>query len=473
MIRLKIPLLATLNLFSALIAGFIISSDLAAQTEDPLVLARVEVITQTVIDLPTYASLQDAGKGDYLLVIAPIERLRSSHLAYRILDWQVTRASDYVVALERRAGARAQASRSFSILHDDGRQIVVRLPFDQADALAKLGFNLNRLSDKPNSSRVLPLLWVQAAAMPDPAVASLLDRIQQTAVYDYTGQLSGELAVLISGTPFTITTRHTNSGLPIQKATEYLYEKFRALGLSVHYHNWIACNLSNRNVIGEKRGSVRPDEIILITAHLDDLPSSGTTPGADDNASGSVGVWLTAETLRSNLFQRTVRFVFFTGEEQGTCGSQKYAELLNDLNENVVAVFNMDMIGWDAIKGPTLRLYTRTPTNPGYPGDRAIADTFVNVVNAYGLDGSLTPIISPTGLSGSDHSAFWNQGYPAVLAIEDDLNDFDTQYHAPDDRLQFLNLTYFTNFIKAAVGTIAHLALLENNRVYLPLILSF
>jgi Zn-dependent M28 family amino/carboxypeptidase len=82
---------------------------------------------------------------------------------------------------------------------------------------------------------------------------------------------------------------------------------------------------------------------------------------------------------------------------------------------------------------------------------------FTNVVNAYGLSSYLTPAIVADGESRSDHSSFWNRGYSAILAIED-WNDFDDYYHTSNDRLQTLDMAYFTNFVKASVGTAAHLA---------------
>ncbi|MEW5720689.1 MAG: M20/M25/M40 family metallo-hydrolase, partial [Chloroflexota bacterium] len=241
-----------------------------------------------------------------------------------------------------------------------------------------------------------------------------------------------------------------------QKATQYVYERLQAFGLTTSYHNWSACGLSNRNVIGEKIGATRPSEIVLIVAHLDDQPSVTYAPGADDNASGSVGVLIAAEILRQYNFERTLRFVFFTGEEQGLCGSNRYA---NDVSgQNIVAVHNMDMIAWNAVNGPTLRLHTRA-SDPGYSSDLAIANTFVNVVSAYGLGGNLSPIVDPDSMGFSDHASFWARGYPAILAIEDDVSDFNAYYHTTNDRLARLDLTYFTNFVKASVGTVAHLAL--------------
>lgn len=81
-------------------------------------------------------------------------------------------------------------------------------------------------------------------------------------------------------------------------------------------------------------------------------------PGADDDASGVVGVMTAAEILAPHPFQRTLRFVIFTGKEQGLCGSFAHAHAAVDAGENIVAVLNPDMIAWDADDDPILRLHT-------------------------------------------------------------------------------------------------------------------
>lgn len=80
------------------------------------------------------------------------------------------------------------------------------------------------------------------------------------------------------------------------------------------------------NTVGEIRGSERPDEVVLLGAHLDSW-DLGT--GATDNASGSIAVLEAARILgalkaRGVRPRRTIRFAFFTGEEQGLYGSQYY-----------------------------------------------------------------------------------------------------------------------------------------------------
>ncbi len=102
---------------------------------------------------------------------------------------------------------------------------------------------------------------------------------------------------------------------------------------------------------------------------------------------------------------------------------------------------------------------TPAPTsNPGHAGDKAIASLFIEVVNLYGMGAELTPLIDADGISASDHASFWGRGFSGILAIEDDENDFNDYYHTANDKLDKLNLPYFTHFVKAALGTAAHLA---------------
>jgi hypothetical protein len=400
------------------------------------------------VPLPIYAVLQDAGGVDYVLVLAPVDD--GLALGATVIDATANDAG-YIVALERRTGAREAAATVFPILLDDGRHIVVPDAPGRADQLAEMGFDLGLFSHEP---------WILAteaeeALAPsvtwDPRVDAIMTAVTQTAAFNFNGNLSGENQVTIEGSPYTIVSRHTSSGTPIQKATQYVYEFLSQYALDVSFHNWS----SGRNVIGEKLGATDPDEIVLITAHLDDMPSGGIAPGADDNGSGSVGVMLAAQLFDQYWFKKTIRFVFFTGEEQGLLGSQAYAAKVYADGDNIVGVYNMDMIGFDDVDGPTLRIHTR----PSNSADLQIANTFVDVVNTYGLSGVLTPIIDQDGITASDHAAFWAKGYAGVLAIEDDQSDFNAYYHTVNDTRAHINLAYFTNYIKASLGSVAHMAI--------------
>jgi Zn-dependent M28 family amino/carboxypeptidase len=104
--------------------------------------------------------------------------------------------------------------------------------------------------------------------------------------------LAGELQVWVDGAWYTITTRYNGSGEPIRKATSYVGQRMAADGLDVEYHVWQTTD--NPNVIGEIAGLSTPDDIFIIGGHLDDVQG---TPGADDNASGSVATMIAAELL--------------------------------------------------------------------------------------------------------------------------------------------------------------------------------
>ena len=83
--------------------------------------------------------------------------------------------------------------------------------------------------------------------------------------------------------------------------------------------------LQQYNTVAELRGTERPDEVVILGAHLDswDLATGGT-----DNGAGAIAVLEAARILKASGVQpqRTIRFVLFTGEEEGLLGSQAYVE---------------------------------------------------------------------------------------------------------------------------------------------------
>ena len=79
------------------------------------------------------------------------------------------------------------------------------------------------------------------------------------------------------------------------------------------------------NTVAEIPGSEKPDEVVIIGAHLDSW-DLGT--GATDNGTGSMAVLAAARALVKSGIKpkRTIRFVLFTGEEQGLNGSRAYVK---------------------------------------------------------------------------------------------------------------------------------------------------
>jgi aminopeptidase YwaD len=75
---------------------------------------------------------------------------------------------------------------------------------------------------------------------------------------------------------------------------------------------------TSQNVVGELKGSVKPDEIILIGGHYDSVPG---VPGASDNAAGTSIVMELARVFKEKGSKRTMRFMAWGCEESGLKGS--------------------------------------------------------------------------------------------------------------------------------------------------------
>jgi len=209
-----------------------------------------------------------------------------------------------------------------------------------------------------------------------------------------------------------------------------------------------------RNVVATKPGLTYPDEIYIICAHVDSISNDpyNDAPGADDNASGVTAVMIAADILSQYEFDYTIRFVTFTGEEQGLRGSHEYAQDAYHEGDDILGVLNLDMIAYDSDAQPILELHAGIGA-----GSIAIADLFADVVDTYDID--LVPEIITAGATDrSDHASFWNYSYDAILAIEDFWGDRNPHYHTTGDQLSALNMPYFTEFVKASVGTVASMA---------------
>jgi hypothetical protein len=438
--------------------------DLARAVPVQLAVATDYLVRVTVTDPADVSRLADTGlpvyervaggEGEYVLLGADpagLESLAQANLPYTILDTN-PEANIYYLVMVMPNQPAIDWSDYGRVLLDDGRQLLVRQS-DTGRSLAEAAAEISLLTydPKPLFSSITPPVYPEVID-PDPIVQSMINQVLSQTVYQYDGNLSGEWPVTIGGSPYTIVSRHSYSGQPLEKATEFVGEHLANLGLPVEYHDWHAT--IPPNVIGQITGQSNPDDIFIIGAHLDDMPSSGPAPGADDNASGSVGVLIAADIFTQFEWDCTLRFVLWTGEEQGLLGSKAYALRSYNLGENILGVLNLDMIAWNtADSSPDMDLHAKSTV----PGSVPLAQLFSDVVSAYNLD--LVPQIITNGSGASDHASFWTYNYPAILAIEDyyGTGDFNPYYHTSNDLLQYLDLDYFTAMVKASVATFAHM----------------
>lgn len=191
------------------------------------------------------------------------------------------------------------------------------------------------------------------------------------------------------------------------------------------------------NVIAELPGREKPDEIVLLGAHLD---SWDITPGAQDDGAG-VGVIMAAGKLIEQLPRnpkRTIRLVLFGAEEQGLLGAQAYAKAhAADLPKHVLA-FEPDS-GAGAVRAFSTK-FPAEKLGYGAAMRKAIGET----------DGD------NTARGSSDVSVLAGAGVPVVDILVDMSAYFDIHHTVQDtpDRIVPENLRQQTS----AYATIAYIA---------------
>ncbi len=218
------------------------------------------------------------------------------------------------------------------------------------------------------------------------------------------------------------------------------------------------------NVIATKNGLTYPDQYYILGAHYDATSQTPgvRVPGADDNGSGTAAVIEAARVLKDYSFDYSIKFMLFAGEEQGLVGSRAYANEAQSRGDQIMGVINLDMIAYDGNNDSVIEIHS------GWMSSSQLLGKFVfsNITN-WGL--SLSPEFKDIYSSGSsDHSAFWSANYPAIMIIE----DFTPFYHNTTDLVSTLNLPYYLESTKLAVGSIAVLAdvglNLEKNADFVP-----
>ncbi len=230
-------------------------------------------------------------------------------------------------------------------------------------------------------------------------------------------------------------------------AALYVQDRFGDYGIPAELQYFDMGSYDCENVIGEIQGIEDSTKIVIICGHLDSTSPQSTTnaPGADDNASGSAAVVEAARAMSGFYFANTVRFVCFGGEEQGLYGSAYYADQCAAAGDDIIAVLNFDMILYGPSGDASMWVPYNTSSNGLALAFDAICDTYVpalDVITEY----------SP-GTTYSDHASFWNQGYPAILGIENAFND-NPYYHQTSDVLANY-MSYFPFGTDCARGAIA------------------
>jgi Zn-dependent M28 family amino/carboxypeptidase len=237
---------------------------------------------------------------------------------------------------------------------------------------------------------------------------------------------------------------------------EYIRQELSQWG-SVEIHTFPVGSITGKNLIlnlperPPKKVLIPP---ILIGAHYDGVPG---TVAADDNATGVAVLLELAQKFAQLPARKPLRLVAFDMEEYGMLGSAAYVKLLRQQKQSLRLMMSLEMLGY----------YDATPGSQKYP---PLLDRFYpNTGDFIGLIGNLSTIkdlrslsdsISQKGISSqwlpvpfrglvvpdtrlSDHSPFWDAGYPAIMVTDTSFMR-NPHYHKPSDTIETLDLDFLT-----------------------------
>ena len=284
--------------------------------------------------------------------------------------------------------------------------------------------------------------------------------------------LSEELKRDVTTLATKIGPRNLQRPARLLSAAEFVERELKAAGYVVARQTYKVEGVDCHNLIAEIKGRKQPGEIVLLGAHYD---TYGSTPGADDNASGTAGMLALARRFAKSQPQRTLRFVAFTNEEppyfqKSTMGSLVYARYCRKLNENLTCVLCLETIGYysdtknsQRYPRPLNMIYPSTGNFIGVVGNVASRPMVHRVVGLlrkhveFPSEGGAVPDVVP-GVGWSDHWSFWQEGYQAVMVTDTALYR-NPHYHKPTDTPEKLNYDHMARVVTGLEGVLRELAL--------------
>ncbi len=232
----------------------------------------------------------------------------------------------------------------------------------------------------------------------------------------------------------------------------YIQQTLESFGYEIELDSFPFNGETFQNIIARKKGE-KSDERIIVGAHFDSVPDS---PGADDNASGVAAMLELARILADRKWNHTVEFVGFNLEERYMIGSTAYVEKLKHNHIRVRGMISLEMVGFATDKPKSQKM----PFGFGlfYPNTGNFIAIVGNVrswklLNKFKskmketknlpVESLLIPLngIPLPPVRWSDHSPFWDAGYPALL-ITDTSFYRNPHYHGPKDTIETLNLDF-------------------------------
>ena len=249
----------------------------------------------------------------------------------------------------------------------------------------------------------------------------------------------------------------------------FVAKEFESYGLVVESDFFSYAGTKFCNVIA-RLGAPENDAVIIIGAHIDSVVG---TPGADDNASGVAVLLECARILSKAELRSQVLLCAFNLEELNMIGSTALAKKLKSAGAKVEAMISLEMVGYTDARPSSQKLpiglsrfYPDRGDFIGIIGNwrsatllrkfsgamREVADLPVETLSVPG-NGMLIPAVRL-----SDHSSFWDAGYPALM-VTDTAFYRNPHYHAGTDSLETLDTEFMGKVCEGVIRAVAELSL--------------
>lgn len=210
--------------------------------------------------------------------------------------------------------------------------------------------------------------------------------------------------------------------------------------------------ISSKNLVITKTGTVYPDKYVIICGHFDTI----TGPGVSDNGSGTSILLEAARILQNVPTEYSIKFIHFSGEEQGLKGSYHYADNIayqgSTRKLDIKLVFNIDQVGGQLGNNNNTIICEKDIS--GMSGNNAASATITQELAA--CTGLYSPLLTSTSNAySSDYIPFEQKGEIITGFYEYIRSENE---HTTDDTFANIDPVYVFNVGKAAVGALQHFA---------------
>lgn len=266
--------------------------------------------------------------------------------------------------------------------------------------------------------------------------------VSQTNITTYLQEFAN-LGVKTTGTP-----ANANALTWIKnKYTSYGYTASQIAEYSFPYGSG-----SSKNLVITKTGTIYPNTYVIICGHFDSINGVGV----NDNGSGTSVILEAARILKDVPTEYSVKFIHFSGEEQGLLGSRNYVNTIAYQGTNrlldIKLVFNLDQVG--GVMGNNNNTVYCDEDQGGLSSNNAASATVTQELrNCTALYSPLQTAVDPA--ENTDYIPFENKGYTITGFFERIRSSYP---HTVNDTFDNTDPVYIYNVGKASVGALQHFA---------------